>query len=310
MLLFAASLAVLYIILSQVDPAEIRAAFRSATGAQLAMAGMLTAASYALLSGYDLLALRQLRARMRYRIVALGSFTSYAISFTLGFPPLTAGTVRYWIYAPRGLSAGKVASLTLIAGVTFILGMATVLSAALLFRADAMAELNHLAPKLNMLIGGAGLAALAGYLTWVGVERRAIRMQRWRLELPTLPVSLAQLALGIGDMLAASGVLYVLLPPGHGIAFETFAAVYAFAAMLGMASHAPGGVGVFEATFLLAFSRLPYEGLLGSLLLFRVVYYLIPFVLALLLLGAMEIASRLRAYRARIERDATDEQEG
>src|SRR5690242_477900 len=72
-LLFSASMAVLYIILSKVDPAEIRTAFRSATGTQLAMAGLFTALSYLLLSGYDLLALRQLRARLRYRIVALGA---------------------------------------------------------------------------------------------------------------------------------------------------------------------------------------------------------------------------------------------
>ena len=71
------------------------------------------------------------------RTTALGSFTSYAVSFTLGFPILTAGTVRYWIYAPKGLSPGRVASLTVIAGLTFWLGMGIVLAWSLIREAGA-----------------------------------------------------------------------------------------------------------------------------------------------------------------------------
>ena len=88
------------------------------------------------------------------------------------------------------------------------------------------------------------------------------------------------------------------MPQGHGIGYETFLAVYVFAAMLGIASHAPGGLGVFEATILLALSSMPREPVLGALLLFRLCYYLAPFVLALALLGAHEISSRLRSANA------------
>jgi uncharacterized membrane protein YbhN (UPF0104 family) len=103
--------------------------------------------------------------------------------------------------------------------------------------------------------------------------------------------------LGAGDVCAAAAVLFVLLPQGHGIGYETFLAVYVFATMLGIASHSPGGLGVFEATILLALSRLPREGVLGALLLFRICYYLVPFVLALAMLGGCEILARLRATR-------------
>ena len=112
---------------SGMDVAELRAAFTAASARQIGLAILLTAVSYSLLTCYDALALRQLKLKVPYRTTALASFTSYAVSFTLGFPLLTAGTVRYWIYAPRGLSPGKVASLTVIAGVTFWLGMALVL---------------------------------------------------------------------------------------------------------------------------------------------------------------------------------------
>lgn len=310
LLLFGASVAVLYRILSDVKIDDVRAAFANASRTQLYGAAGLTALSYGLLTLYDNLALRQLGARIPYGTTALASFCSYAISFTLGFPLITAGTVRYWIYSPRGMSAGQVASLTLIAGVTFLLGLGAVIGVGLIWRAEAISELNHLAVSLNRLIGMCTLGVILVYLVWVGVKKRAVKMQKWRLELPNFPVSVAQILLGVGDVCAAAGVLYVLLPPGYDIPFQTFAAVYAFACVLGIASHSPGGLGVFEATMLLAFWQLPYGGMIGALFLFRLCYYLVPFCLALLLLGLFEVTNRINAYRARVERDESAESSG
>jgi hypothetical protein len=125
-----------------------------------------------------------------------------------------------------------------------------------------------------------------------------VKVKGWRLELPGASVSLSQMIVGIGDVCAAAAVLYVLLPQGLTIGFTTFLAVYVLAAMLGIASNAPGGLGVFEATILLALSSLPRDQVLGSLLLFRVCYYLVPFVAALAMLGAYEVAKRARSARA------------
>ena len=124
-----------------------------------------------------------------------------------------------------------------------------------------------------------------------------MRIQGWRLELPGFRLSLAQMLIGAGDVCAGAGVLFVLLPGGHNLGFETFLAVYIFAVMLGVASHSPGGLGVFEATILLALSSYPREPILGALLLYRLCYYFLPFVLALALLGAYEILNRLRSAR-------------
>ena len=107
----------------RVDPRQLQAAFAATGGDQIALAFALSALSYLALTGYDGLALRHLRIKVPYKLTALASFTSYAISFTLGFPLITGAAVRYWIYGPAGLSAGKVASLTAIASITFWLGM-------------------------------------------------------------------------------------------------------------------------------------------------------------------------------------------
>jgi uncharacterized membrane protein YbhN (UPF0104 family) len=299
--LFATSVVVLWHIVSDVNVAELKAAFTAASSRQIGLAILFTAISYCLLTCYDALALRQLKLHVPYRTTALASFTSYAVSFNLGFPLLTAGTVRYWIYAGRGLGTGVVASLTVIAGITFWLGMALVLAWSLIREAGSLAVLIYTNIKINQLIGLCTAIVVVSYLAWVSFKRRAVKIQGWRLELPGFRLSVAQMLIGAGDVCAGAGVLYVLLPAGHNLGFETFLAVYVFAVMLGVASHSPGGLGVFEATILLALSSYPREPVLGALLLYRLCYYFLPFVLALALLGAYEILNRLRTARNEID---------
>lgn len=292
--IFAVSVFVLWRLVETVTWAELHAAFTAATPGQLGLAFLFVAVSYLFLTCYDALALRQLQITVPYRTTALASFTSYAVSFTLGFPLLTAGTIRYWIYSGRGLSAAKIAALTVIAGFTFWLGMGVVLGLSLIAEAGQLAGLTFTSIRLNQGVGLAALLSVVAYLAWVSLKRRSVRVKGWRLELPGASVSLSQMVVGIGDVCAAAATLYVLLPAGTSIGFTTFVAIYVLAAMLGIASNAPGGLGVFEATILLALSSLPRDQVLGSLLLFRVCYYLVPFVIALLMLGGYEVLRRTR----------------
>jgi glycosyltransferase 2 family protein len=295
--LFAISVGVLIYLIRELDAAEIKAAFAATSRRQMALAVLFTAISYLILTGYDALGFKQLGYKVGYGITALGSYTSYAVSFTLGFPLITAGTVRYWIYSSIGIGAKTIASLTLIAGVTFWLGMASVLGVCLLWRPMEIADLNRLPVSINQLIGFGVLAGVIAYLVWVSVKPRSLTFQGWSLRLPNFKISLAQMALGALDVCAAGAVLFILLPQGYGISYGTFIAAYVFACILGIASHAPGGIGVFEATILLALPGIPKEQLLGALLLFRVCYYVIPFVIALLLLAGREILMRSRLLR-------------
>jgi hypothetical protein len=265
---------------------------------QIVAACALTACSYVALTGYDAVALRQLRVAVPYRTTALGSFTSFAISFTLGFPLITAGTVRYWIYSRVGLTAAKVASLTVIAGLTFWLGMALVIGMAMVIQPDDITQVNRLTGWINLIIGLGLLGAMMFYLAWVSRGRRRVRVQGLRLELPGLSLTLSQLALGVVDLCCAAGALFVILPQGHGLNFISFCAAYVLACLLGIASHMPGGIGAFEATMLNAVPAPSTEALLASLLLFRIIYYVGPFILALALLGANESILRWKSLRA------------
>jgi uncharacterized membrane protein YbhN (UPF0104 family) len=293
--------------LANLDMAELRAAFAATSASQIALGLVFTACSYLMLTGYDAIALRQLKLSVPYRTTALASFTSYAASFTLGFPIFTGGTVRYWIYSRAGVRPGKIASLTVVAGVTFWLGMAVVIAFGLLVEAERLAEIDRLAVDLNRLIGLGVLAAIGVYLYWVSARPRRARVQGLSLELPGLSLSLGQIALGVMDLCSAAAVLYVLLPSHEGLDFFTFAAIYVFACLLGIVSHAPGGIGVFEATMLKVIPSPSQEALLASLLMFRILYYVIPFVLALALLGANEGGRRWDALREALNRAQSEE---
>lgn len=291
---------------AHLDMAQLRAAFAATSWGQIGLGLLLTASSYLMLTGYDAIALRQLKLRVPYRTTALASFTSYAVSFNLGFPIFTGGTVRYWIYSRAGVRPGKVASLTVVAGVTFWLGMAVVIALGLAIEAARLSDIDHLAVDLNRLIGFGVLVAIGVYLYWVSVRPRRAHWQGLSLELPGLSLSLGQIALGVMDLCSAAGVLYVLLPGHEGLDFFTFAAVYVFASLLGIISHAPGGIGVFEATMLKVMPAPSQEALLASLLMFRILYYVIPFVFALALLGANEGGRRWDALREEMNRAQAD----
>ena len=255
-----------------------------------------TALSYLALTGYDGLALRHLQIKVPYRLTALASFTSYALSFTLGFPLVTGGAVRYWIYGPAGLSAGKIASLTIVAGITFWLGMGLVVGVGFLSASDPIADIDHFHPLANRLIGLGVIAALVVYFAWITRMRwrRAAVLGNFKLPGPRL--TLGQMALGVIDICSASAALYVLLPRDNRFGFPTFATLYSFASMLGIASHAPGGLGVFEATILQGVGGSQDE-VLASLLLFRGIYYAVPFIAAMAMLGGVEAVRRWRSLR-------------
>jgi uncharacterized membrane protein YbhN (UPF0104 family) len=291
--------------LIRIDPNRFRAAIAATGGDQIAFAFGFATLSYLALTGYDGLALRHLRTKVPYRLAALASFASYAVSFTLGFPLVTGGAVRFWIYGPAGLSAGKVASLTVVAGITFWLGMGLIVGVGFISASDAVADINHFNPLANRLIGLSVVCAMIVYLIWVG------RM-RWRgaailgnFKLPGPLLTLGQMALGVVDVCSASAALYALLPKGSGIGYPTFATLYSFAAMLGIASHSPGGLGVFEATILQGVGG-SADAVLASLLLFRGIYYVTPFIAAMALLGGVEATRRWRSLREAMSHPSDD----
>ena len=281
----------LYGILRTIDGDELVEALRATPASRIALAACFVAAAYLTLTCYDFFALRQLgRRRLRYRVAALAGFTSYAVGHNVGATVVTGGTVRYRIYSAHGLDAIEVAKICFLTGLTFWLGNAAVLGIAIAIEQQAATALLRFPPEVNRVAALGLLGALAAYVGWVGNGPRVIGRSGWTVALPGAPSTLVQIAIGIVDLLCCAAAMYLLLPDSPAIDFVTLVVVFVSATLLGFASHAPGGLGVFDAAMLVALGQFDREELLAGVLLFRLLYYVAPFVLAVLILGLREVA--------------------
>ena len=264
----------------------------------VALAGLFVAAGYFTLTFYDLFALRTIgRKEVPYRAAALAGFTSYSIGHNVGASVFTGGAVRYHVYSARGLNAVEVAKICFIAGLTFWLGNATVLGLGIAYEPAAASAINLLPEWLNRGIAIVVLLVLISYVAWVWSAPRMIGRLNWEVRLPSGPLTLLQIVIGIVDLSCCALAMYMLVPNEPYIDFVAIAVVFVSATLLGFVSHSPGGLGVFDAAMLIALSEYDPEELLAGLLLFRLLYYLTPFALSLLILGTRELALSLARMR-------------
>jgi uncharacterized membrane protein YbhN (UPF0104 family) len=242
------------------------------------------------LTFYDLFALRTIgRPDIPYRVAALAGFTSYAVGHNVGASAFTGGAVRYRIYAPHGLSAIDVAKVCFIAGLTFWLGNATVLGLGVAIAPQAASAIDQLAPWFNRVMAIVVIGMLATYVAWVWRTPRVVGRHNWLVTLPNGPLTLLQIFVGIVDLACCAAAMYMLVPDEPYIGFVTLAVIFVASTLLGFASHSPGGLGVFDAAMLIALWQFDTEDLLAGLLLFRLLYYLVPFAISLAILGGREL---------------------
>jgi hypothetical protein len=277
-------------ILRHIRVAEVMQALWAANVNDVIWAGVFVTGGYFTLTFYDLFALRTIGWRkIPYRVAMLASFTSYAIGHNVGASVLTGGAVRYRIYSSWGLDAIAVTKLCFVAGLTFWLGNATVLGLGITYVPEAASAIDQLPAWLNRVLAIVILAVLVSYVVWVWRRPRVIGRQGWKVELPHGPLTLLQIGIGIVDLACCALAMYMLLPVEPNIGFVTLAVIFVAATLLGFASHAPGGIGVFDAAMLVALWQFDKERLLAGLLLFRLLYYVLPFGLSLLILGGREL---------------------
>jgi phosphatidylglycerol lysyltransferase len=256
-------------------------------GWRLIGAALLTICSYLLLTCYDMLALRYVEHPLPYRQVGLASFLSYAFSNTIGLSLLTSGTIRYQMYSSWGLKVDEIGRVVGFAAVTFWLGILTVGGGVFSFEPQLDALIPSSLPLSGRPLGFVFLLVVAAYLLLVIVRRQPVRIWKFDLSLPHPRLAILQTALGAADWLCAAGVFVTVLPDIPGFSFGQLIAIYLAAQILALISSVPGGIGVFESIILLMLPGIQPESLLGSLLVFRGIYYLAPLVLAGLLVGLL-----------------------
>ncbi len=290
LLIVAAAVVTLYFVLRDVDFGKVVAALEAQSRRSIATAGALVVAGYITLTFYDFFALRTIgRRTVPFQVAAFASFTSYTIGHTLGAATLTGGVVRHRIYSVWGLSVLDVAKIAFITGMTFWLGTAFVLGGAMSCAPDAAGAVDHLPSWINRMIGLSGLLAIACYLGWLLPRPRTIGYANWKIVLPNVRFTLVQIAIGALDLTLVTWALYILLPVTPPVDFVGVLIIFVTATFLGTISHVPGNLGIIEAALLVGLPQFPKEDLLAALLTFRILYFVIPVCLAMLVLGLREL---------------------
>jgi len=296
---------------------------RQTPKSQWAWAIVLTVISYLILVGYDMLAMAFVNQKLPLWKIAMASFVGYSFSYNFG-ATLSGGPIRFRLYAGWKVPLGRIVELLVILGLTFWFGLfflgGTLLTLLanphlvknpLTIPADVLAKFqtnpvsSFVAGHLESHLCGVGVTLLLTalvYLTASFYFHGHIRLFGKQIPVPAFRLTLYQYAIASADFIVAAAVMYVVLPPDtlallpqHLAArFAYVLAAYILAYVAEVITHVPGGYGVFD--YLLC-KLLPGHFLanFAAVLVFRIIYRLVPVVIGAVLFALNEVALRREA---------------
>lgn len=259
---------------------------------RIALGIAFTALCYLALTFYDTLALRYLKNPLPYRRIAKASFVGYAFSHNVGLSLITSAPMKYRIYSAWGIGAVDVVKVVAFCGLTFWTGFATLAGIALIAEPRHIPEVLNL-PAIDGRIVSIILFGLVVTYLILSTRGHSVRIGKHELFIPSTRFALGQILAGCMEWLSASAVLYCLFFPTLPISYPMFLCLFLFAYVSGFVSQVPGGLGVFESLILLAlkdYASAPT--IMGALLAYRAIYYILPLLIAIVILGAHEWSHR------------------
>ena len=289
---------VLHKLASHVRWQDVKADLVAAQPKLLLAALACTVLSFVGIGAYDFLAVRAVAPnRMPARVPMVAGAAGYGISGLLGLSYLTGTAVRYRIYSAFGLDLVKITAIVAISWSGFVSALVLGFGALLAFHPTGLSAVIDVPPALETSLGLALLAGFGGYLLWLASGNRQMTWGDYSVDLPRPGHAVGLTLAGILDISGAALTLYVLMPPDLVPNLPFFATVFIAAVGLGILSHAPGGLGAFEATIIAGFGASGRSDILASLLLYRLIYTVLPFAVAAL---GLAIAAAL-AHRGRLQ---------
>jgi phosphatidylglycerol lysyltransferase len=291
--LFAVALRVLQDTLAHYDYHQVIRYVSSLPVDQIVLAVILTLLGYLAMTGYDTLAFRYIRHPLPYFKIALASFIGYAFNNNVGLSGLVGGSLRYRLYNAWRLNGVDIARVIAFCTMTFWLGFVILGGIFFIAAPPAVPPTLHVPFNSVQFLGVVLLLPALAYIGWITFRRTPIKIRHWEFELPSPSLFFGQITISIVDWVLAAGVLYILLPNTLPLGFGRFLGIFLLAQIAGVASNVPGGLGIFEAISLIFLAPFyPAAAILGALVAFRAIYYLLPLGVAIILLAAHEIVEK------------------
>ena len=253
------------------------------------LASASTICAYVALAWYDRIALIHLdKARgISFFYVAVCSFVTYALSHKIGASVFSGGMVRLRAYTAKGLSATEVAVLVALCSFTFAFGTILLLGLVLVSEPQILAPLTSLSRHFAISEGAArivGLLLIAFCLVYTlgaWLKLRPLRIGSFKLVYPRMPIVLRQYIAAPLELMGAAGIIYFALPSEGNPGFHIVLGAFLLSFSAGLLSQVPGGVGVMEAVFLAVMPGIPATALFAALLVWRLLYLLVPLALSI-----------------------------
>lgn len=272
---------------SNITWAEFMAGLTGVPPVYLGIAALLIALNYGLLICYDLLALRYLCRSIPLRRVALVSFLGYALGNNLG-TLLAATPIRFRFYSRWGLSPSQIVVLISILGLTFWSGL-WFLGGIVLVSVPVELPGEVTLPVGTRTLGAILLALAIGYLVVCFTWRKPWPIGELHLRPPEPGLMSVQASVAAVDLLISATALYLVLPGDAVVPFAIVLAAYLVGIAISLITQVPGGLGILELILLTLLKESVGDSVLASVLIFRMLYYILPLLFGMLTLAAHEI---------------------
>ena len=274
--------------------ADVETAFAAIPASRWLLAVASTLVAYLALAWYDRIALLHLGFELSWRFISAVSFTTYALSHNIGMSMFSGAMVRYRAYSTKGLTIGDVGVLVAFCSFTFALGTILLGGLVLVFEPGIVQRLFQVEPLLARLAGAAMLLFVALYVGGAALHLKPLSVGTYKLVYPRLPIAMRQLLAGPLELMGAAGIIWCALPVDHNPGFFIVLGVFLASFSAALLSHAPGGIGVLELVFVAALPDTPRADVVAALLVFRLLYLVIPLLLGIIAVVAFERSRILR----------------
>lgn len=288
LLLAALAGGVLWNTFQRISFADVIAQIRALPATTLGLAALCAAGAFTVLALYEVVVVRYVKGEIGRARPILTAYIAFPIGHAVGQAMLSGGALRYRMYTPAGFSATEVGATVLLATMPYALAFGLLLDLSLVFAADTLESMFRLSSGWLQALGVVGLLKDAGYVLLILLRKQPVKLGGWAVKLPSPALTALQLVVGLVDVLLVSAVLYLLLPSSIELHYLAFLGAYLASVLVGVLSHVPAGLGVLESMLLLLLPDVPPEQLLAAVLMYRVIYEIIPVLLALALWGMFE----------------------
>lgn len=296
-IIFLCALLALYNELKHFHYRDILKSLAGISQKSILLALLFTLCNYCVLMLYEIEGFYYIKNPLQKIKIGLAAFIAFAFSNNVGFYAISGSAVRFRLYSAWGLSTQEITKLiSYSSALAFWLGLSAICGVMFIIEPLEIPGLFHIPVESTRILGILFLSVVTAFLIFSVFRKEPIRLSNWEFEIPPLWLTVLLVFTAASDWVLFASVLYVLIPVGSSISFPLFLCFFLLAQLAGLISHVPGGLGVFETVFLFVLPhRIPAGAVIGSLVVFRFIYYLLPLVLAAILLGVHEFYERRHA---------------